>query len=101
MCVCVLVCSFVMYVLLCFVFVTVCVSLLLHPSVECGSVRALVIVSDMGCCLGGRGGGGAGIWHILGSMPMRAAWSSKQIRVEPLNQSLSLILSRDSISESY
>lgn len=30
------------------------------------------------------------IWHILGSVPMHAAPSSKQLRVEPLNQSVSL-----------
>lgn len=70
------------------------------PPVECGFVRALVVVSDRRRWWGGGGGGGdrevgwvrlgGGGWHILGSMPMRAAWSSKQSCVEPLNQSVSL-----------
>lgn len=82
MCVCVLVCSFcdVCVVL----FVTVCFS----SSPSFGGIwlrRALVIVSDRGCCWGR----GAGIWHILGSVPMRAAWSSKQLCVEPFSLSLS------------
>lgn len=69
----------------CVMYVLLCVPLLLHPPVECVSVRALVIVSDRAWCREW-----AGTWHILGSVPMRAAWSSKQPRMEPLNQSVSL-----------
>ena len=74
--------------------VCVCVfSLLLHPSVECGSVRALVIVADRARCRR-RGGGLAhsGQRARAGSMELQTAQPVSQ----PDNQHTQ---SHDSISE--
>lgn len=97
-CVCVLVCSFVIYVSLCFV--CVCGSLLLHPSVECGSVRALVIVPVHGAWVGEGG-------DVVHSGQHAHACSTElpaaQCRAsQPVSQLDNYrIHSHDSISESY
>lgn len=80
--VCVLVCSFVMYVLL-----RLCYCVCFSPPPAFGGMR----LSPSPCyrVIGHGAGEGAGAWHILGSVPMCAAWSSKQLgatAVQPVSQ---------------
>lgn len=58
--------SFEICASVCLVCVTVCVPLL-HPSVECGSIRALVIVADRAWCRGGGRGHGT-FWAVCPCM---------------------------------